>query len=187
MRKRKTEIINTIIIVVIILLIIIIFLISIGKIDLFEKSFKTPAKIQEKDTNETKRKELKIQIEEKQKIKKYLDSKANRLYIWAKFVIALFYLGANIIGWMLLWSGDFNQTLGFLITYNEAVFILYVLIMLVIPKKPLSISSLVQAIRLKIRRLLYFRNLGLEDEIKELGKEIDKLNSHKAQIDKQQL
>lgn len=160
-------------IILILIVLVVLFLISIGKIDLFERPDKTKIKSQTQEPKIDTEK-LKREKKEKEALKKRLGRRSSFVYNFVKYSLALIYLAANILGWLLLWNGDMNDTIGNLVNYNEAIFLIYLFFMLVVPKKPLSISNLSYVLKRKISQFFYHKYQGLVEEIKILEKEIER-------------
>jgi hypothetical protein len=170
MTKKKSKFWKNFGIAIFIISIVALFLVSIGKIDLFEKQSK-PLKKLHPPSKEPDVKILEIKKAEKEVLKKKLDRKSNRLYKTVKYLLAFLYAALNVLGWFLLWNGDVSETIGSLVSYNEAAFIVYLFFMLVFPKKPYGLASLSTVLKKKIRKSFYRKYPELEEEIKQL--EID--------------
>lgn len=165
--------------ILILVLVVILYLISTGKIDLFEKTKSSKGVDEERNKIIIKVNELKSDVEKKSELRKLLDKRAINTYNVAKYFLASFYILINMVLFLKFWSGDFTSTLGIVLNYNQAFFILFLLFAIVIPRKPISIFTLNYYLRLKIRSIYYSKTPALESEIEEINIEIKSLeNKH---------
>jgi len=165
--------------IIVLVLVVILYLITIGKIDLFEKTKASKGVDEERKSIINKVGQLKSEADKKSELKARLDKSSLRTYNVAKIFLASLYIVANFILFSRLWAGDFASTLGIVLNYNQAIFILFVLFAIVIPRKPISIFSLNYYLRLKIRSIYYLNTPDLESEIMVINDEIKSLeNKH---------
>lgn len=161
--------------VIVLILVIILFLISLGKIDGFEKVKNTRAIDKERKQLAKKVDDLKTVAEQKKALMNRLDKVSLRAYAFSKYILASIYILINIGLFLCSWSGDFNSTLGLVLNYNQAIFILFFMFAIVIPRKPVSVFSLNYYLRLKIRSIYYSKTPALEEEIEAINNEINAL------------
>lgn len=165
--------------IMVLVFVVIVYLISTGKIDLFDKTKTSKGVDEERKSIIKKVNQLKSDAEKKSELKTRLDKSSLRTYNGAKICLALIYLVSNSILFSRLWSGDFISTLGIVLNYNQAFFILFLLFAIVIPRKPICIFSLNYYLRLKIRSIYYLKTPDLEAEIMVINDEIKSLeNKH---------
>lgn len=167
---------------IILVFVVILFLISVGKIDLFEKTKESKGVNEDRNNILKQVEDLKSKLEQKAELKNLIEKKSLRTYNWAKCITALAYIVINIIVFNGLWTGNFTETLGYLLNYNQVFFILFFIIAIVIPRKPANIFTLNYYLRLRIKTIYYSRTPLLEEEIRRINSELEKLTSRHLRL-----
>lgn len=152
------------------------------------KAIEEVPKDNELDNKRVKLVEVEAKISQLQPYKDQLNKTENRIYLWARIVIAIMFVGLNMLGLALNnWQIDLGQHLNI----NGAIVLVYSFFAFIIYGTP---DKLVRGIKLKTKKYLRQKHIhtlselkSLEHEKKELTQQIDTLEKDIQSEPKQEL
>ncbi len=179
-RRRKT---NTewptwaivLIAIVIIVLAYLLYTISLGQIDVTPNSPKGESLPEKKEKAEAEHNRLMQKIAEQEELKKKLDKRFRRIYLFARIFFALLLAGYNIVLYLV-----FNiHTLGDLLNWNELLIIAFIAINFICYGTLANFNSLIRYFKNRTENWVYRKHIDLPEKIKQNKLQADKLvNDH---------
>ncbi|MCB0747219.1 MAG: hypothetical protein KDC90_07110 [Ignavibacteriae bacterium] len=142
------------------------------------KAIEEAPKDNELDNKRVKLAEVEAKISQLQPHKDQLNKTENRIYLWARIVIAIMFVGVNMLGLALNnWQIDLGQHLNI----NGAIALVYSFFAFIIYGTP---DKLIRGIKLKTKKYLRRKHIHTLSELKSLVKEKKELTQQIATLEK---
>lgn len=161
-----------------IIILVIIYLITLGKLNF----------LQEDDKNkrlkwiENRLATLEIESNNKIEIKKQLDERVKKWFLYARFILGGIYLALNGVAFYFIPKADFNDKISVLLNYNQVLFFITLTALFIRYETPSDFKDFFRLIHLQIKRLVYKNHKELVNEIEFISIEINKLSDEKKII-----
>lgn len=179
---------------IILIIIIVVYFISLGKVDyLSEEGNDKDRRIKWIDERLS---YLSQEFSTKLELKKYLDEKVKRYFLYARIIIVTIILMLNccwyyFFGKVSVYSIDFckpldreglSYTLSTILDFNQFLILVLFTILFLKFETLKEIKDVMRIIHLEVRRYVYRKYKGLDSEIQEINIEITLLNKEKDEI-----
>ena len=183
-KKKFTENPNRIFIwigIFLIIVLIIIYLITLGKLNFLEKDGKSKRLKWIEDRLAS----LEIESKNKIEIKRQLDERVKKWFLYARCILGGVYLILNVVGFYFIPKVDFNDKISVLLNYNQFLFFIMLMALFIRYETPSDFKDFFRLIHLQIKKLVYKNHKELVNEIELIVIEINKLSDEKKTIQEQ--
>ncbi len=164
-----------------VIVLVIIYLITLGKLNFLQED----AKSKRLKWIEERLASLEIESQNKIEIKRQLDERVKKWFLYARCILGGVYLVLNGIGFYFIPKVEFNDKISVLLNYNQFLFFIMLTVLFIRYETPSDFKDFFRLIHLQIKKLVYKNHKELVNEIRLISIEIDKLSAEKQDIQEQ--
>ena len=164
-----------------IIVLVIIYLITLGKLNFLLEDEKSKRLKWIEDRLAS----LEIESKNKIEIKRQLDERVKRWFLYSRCILGGIYLFINGVAFYFIPKSDFNDKISVLLNYNQFLFFIALTALFIRYETPSDFKDFFRLIHLQIKKLVYKNHKELVNEIELISIELNKLSHEKKTIQEQ--